>query len=359
MVVAGAVMWPAARAGRPANAGLTEARGGGTQLRDEAARARDRAAVLDRQARAATLASERATISAAALAARIQQGEAALAAADADLAEISERRRALDLRLAGERAPVAQLLAGLQSNARRPALVGLLQPGSIEDAVHLRAVLAALAPQIEERTTALRGSLQRVNGLEQEAARAVAERRTLEARLLSQRDELSALSAAERLKARRAAGAADREAERAFALGERARDLPALVRQLDTARAGPPTPAAPGAAFGLPVEGIRLPEGSQGSFHLALAPRPGALAVAPAAGRVAFAGPYRGYGAIVILDHAGGWTSLITGLASTEVAVGQAVVAGSPLGRAAQASPQIGFELRRDGRRVRPLDHLR
>ena len=37
--------------------------------------------------------------------------------------------------------------------------------------------------------------------------------------------------------------------------------------------------------------------------------------VAPAAGRIAYAGPFRGYGTIVIIDHGGGWTSLISGLA--------------------------------------------
>ena len=82
---------------------------------------------------------------------------------------------------------------------------------------------------------------------------------------------------------------------------------------------------------------------------------PGAQVVAPAAGRVAFAGPYRGYGRIVIIEHPGGWTSLVTGLARTDVAVGEQVVGGGPLGIAAQASPEITLELRRDGEAVNPL----
>ena len=88
---------------------------------------------------------------------------------------------------------------------------------------------------------------------------------------------------------------------------------------------------------------------------MTLAPRPGAQVVAPAAGRVAFAGPYRGHGRIVIIEHPGGWTSLVTGLARTDVAVGATLVAGAPLGIAAQASPQVTLELRSGGEPVNPL----
>ena len=95
------------------------------------------------------------------------------------------------------------------------------------------------------------------------------------------------------------------------------------------------------------------------SSGLTFAPRPGAQVVAPAAGRVAFAGSYRGYGRIVIIAHANGWTSLVTGLARTDVTVGQQLVAGSPLGNAAQARPEITVELRRNGEPVNPLRFVR
>ncbi|MGC1270988.1 MAG: peptidoglycan DD-metalloendopeptidase family protein, partial [Croceibacterium sp.] len=77
--------------------------------------------------------------------------------------------------------------------------------------------------------------------------------------------------------------------------------------------------------------------------------------VAPAPGRVAFAGPYRGYGRIVILEHAGGWTSLVTGLARTDVQVGDQLVGGAPLGIAGRSSPVVTLELRRLGEPVDPL----
>jgi septal ring factor EnvC (AmiA/AmiB activator) len=91
------------------------------------------------------------------------------------------------------------------------------------------------------------------------------------------------------------------------------------------------------------------------SIGLTLIPRRGAQIVAPAAGRVAFAGPYRGYGRIVIIEHEGGWTSLVTGMGRVDVAVGDELAANGPLGRAPRDSPEIGLELRRDGTPVNPL----
>ena len=74
--------------------------------------------------------------------------------------------------------------------------------------------------------------------------------------------------------------------------------------------------------------------------------------------RVAFAGPFRGYGRIVIVEHPGGWTSLVTGLARTDVTVGEQLGEGASLGVAPSAGGPIGFELRLGGRPANPLDHL-
>ncbi|HUD30574.1 MAG TPA: peptidoglycan DD-metalloendopeptidase family protein, partial [Novosphingobium sp.] len=99
--------------------------------------------------------------------------------------------------------------------------------------------------------------------------------------------------------------------------------------------------------------------GQARSAGLVLAPRALAQAVAPAPGRVAFAGPYRGYDRIVIVEHEGGWTSLVTGLARLDVAVGETVVAGSPIGSAGPRAPRVMVELRREGVAVNPLAYIR
>jgi septal ring factor EnvC (AmiA/AmiB activator) len=89
-----------------------------------------------------------------------------------------------------------------------------------------------------------------------------------------------------------------------------------------------------------------------------MAVRAQAQVVAPSAGRIAFAGPFAGYGQIIIIDHPAGFTSLITGLALLSAQVGDNVVAGSPLGTAGPGKPQITLELRKDGKPVNPLDQL-
>jgi septal ring factor EnvC (AmiA/AmiB activator) len=132
---------------------------------------------------------------------------------------------------------------------------------------------------------------------------------------------------------------------------------------LDAAPSPSSSPLAP-RRFELPVAGRTVAgfgeagEGGVRSAGIALAPAAGAQVVAPAAGRVAFAGPYRGYDRIVIIEHDGGFTSLVTGLARTDVTVGEDLVAGAPLGVAGANRPVVTFELRRAGQPVNPVQFV-
>lgn len=364
------------------------------EARRQAMRARERVAAFEHEAKTASAAADKATLEAAALAARVQQAEAATAAAEAQLAVIARQRRLLDHKLAKQRQPLAELTAALQSLARRPAVLGLLRPATLRDTVHLNAILAGTIPRIDAQTAILRADLQEAQRLEQASRQAAAQRRTALAALAARRSELSALAAGARLAAQRATGSADREAVRAYTLAEKARDLGTLMAQLeqegslrerlaalpgpllrpsDPARA-PSTPARNGPSlvrtgapqpYRLPVYGHIAsgfgevaPDGLR-KQGLTLVPRGHAQVIAPAAGRIAFAGPYRGFGKIVIVEHPGGWMSLVTGLETIQAAVGQQVVAGSPLGLAADAEPSITVELRHQGRPVNPLQYVR
>ena len=61
----------------------------------------------------------------------------------------------------------------------------------------------------------------------------------------------------------------------------------------------------------------------------------------------------------MIVEHANGWISLVTGLGTLDVDVGQNVGGGSPLGLAPATPGEVTLELRQDGEPVNPLDHLR
>lgn len=347
---------------------------------------------LEREAAAASDAADKAAREAAALAARIQQAELGIAAAQERATAVARERAALREALGQRQKPVVKLTAALQQFSRRPVALAMLRPGSIKDVVHLRAVMSTAIPQVQARTADLRGSLGRSRALRTEAIDAARALRAEEIQLNDRRTALSALEARQRVAFREAQGNAAREAERALALGEQARDLDALVDELDRAgslretlaalpgpllrpdrpeeaRAQVPDAAAspvetlasgPPRPFLLPVAGrtvtgfgVASEDGT--SRGITLAPRAGAQVVAPAQGRVAFAGAYRGYGRIVIIEHPGGWTSLVTGLAQTTVEVGDRVVGGAPLGQAGGGTPAITLELRHGGEPVNPL----
>lgn len=352
--------------------------------------ARLRAERLEAEAARVTAAADRTARQAAAVAARIQQTEARIAGQEAQIRLIARDRRLLAARLAERQRPLVRLTAALQRLSRRPPALALLRPGSVRDTMYLRALLETLLPEVERRTAALKVEIGRAQALQRRSLAAARQLRADQATLRRQRQSLAMLETQQRLASREANSIASREADRALALAEQARDLGGLVAELGRAGQlreqlsrlpGPVMrPARPGdarvqtadafaplmpralPAYALPVSGRLVTgfgdggEGQPRSRGIALATRPGAQTVAPAPGRVAFAGPYRGYGQIVIIEHGGGWTTLVTGLAELDARVGDVLVAGAPLGVAGAGRPVVNVELRRDGVPVNPLE---
>lgn len=340
-----------------------------------------RSADLERQAAGARDAANAARAREAAVAARIQGAEADIAAAQARIAIVDRLLSAQQVELARRQGAIVRLIAALQSMARRPALLGVVQPGSTADIVHVRAVLGTVAPVIAARTADVRAAIERTRSLRAASAQAVADLRAGRERYESQQMELARIEAENRLRSRDLGRSALIESDRAIALGERARDIVDLMGQMGQAAAvrdeleklpGPlPRPAQPGAApeptpqplargtaqpYRLPLAGdvVRgfgdISDAGVRSRGITLAVWPGAQAVAPAAGRVIFAGKFRDYGQIIIIDHGGGWTSLITGLARITAPVGAQLSQGSPIGQAPEGDGgQVTIELRRKG----------
>ena len=135
---------------------------------------------------------------------------------------------------------------------------------------------------------------------------------------------------------------------------------------------------APAFAFGSargqiarPVRGVELlqfgeadlfGETSQG---LHIATRANARVIAPADGWVLYAGPFRSYGQVVILDMGDGYRMILAGMSRINVALGQFVLMGEPIatmgergssvltdGSRGAPQPVLFVELREDGRPV-------
>jgi septal ring factor EnvC (AmiA/AmiB activator) len=320
----------------------------------------------------------------AAIAARVQQAEADIVASQARIAIIDRQLAAQRATLAAHQGPVARLLAALQGLARRPAMIAVVRPGSVDDLVHVRAVLASTMPVVRARTAAIRADVDRTRRLHANAATATRALSESRGRLEEQRLALTRLEAEHRMRSRALGRDALVESDRAIGLGERARDIvdlmgkqgdEATIRAGLAALPGPlPRPPRPGESaspidpvswphdappYRLPVSGKlitgfgELSDAGVRSRGLTLAPTAGAAIIAPAAGRVAFAGTFRGYGNIVIIDHGGGWTSLISGFAAIGLRVGEKVAQDDVIGRvAAGDAPRVTVELRRRDRAV-------
>jgi len=97
---------------------------------------------------------------------------------------------------------------------------------------------------------------------------------------------------------------------------------------------------------------------------LSLQTRAEARIVAPSDGWVVYAGPFRSYGQLLILNAGGGYHVLLAGMGRIDVSLGQFVLAGEPIavmGASAAASqgesslrPVLYVELRKDGRPIDP-----
>jgi septal ring factor EnvC (AmiA/AmiB activator) len=158
------------------------------------------------------------------------------------------------------------------------------------------------------------------------------------------------------------------EAQKAEVAAQGARDPGALVQRLQ-ADAAPPSGAAAsgGGRLAAPVAGAVVRRWGQvltdrrRSEGTAWRTAPLAQVRAPAAARVDYAGPLRGWGQVVVLrvdDHV---RLVLTGLDRCDTAAGRSVAAGEPIGlmgRVRNPAPEVYLEVRRDGAPVDPTRWL-
>jgi septal ring factor EnvC (AmiA/AmiB activator) len=110
----------------------------------------------------------------------------------------------------------------------------------------------------------------------------------------------------------------------------------------------------------------------QTSKGIVVATRPGASVLSPFDGKIVFAGPFRDLGQVLIIEHDGGYHTVLAGFQRIDVASGNWVLAGEPIGIMPQEQntvaesavgtktsggnrPQLYMELRRGGQPVNPL----
>ena len=259
----------------------------------------------------------------------------------------------------------------------------LVLPQSPEDSVRGLLVLNAITREVGGETMLLQKERAQLDALGRELANAQAD---LAARQAAQAQEAAALDSqinAARTTRSAAEGEAAEWARRAAEQASRAENLRQAIASLDAANraeAARETPHArqeaaaklPGLAGGLlvPVSGAlvrRFGDEVDGAAatNLAYQPAPSARVQAPCGSRVVFAGNFRSFGLLTILDCGGGSPAVLSGFDHLDVQLNQTLRQGEPVGSmpgwnplSLGRKPLLMFELRHDGQPVDPLPML-
>jgi septal ring factor EnvC (AmiA/AmiB activator) len=257
--------------------------------------------------------------------------------------------------------------------ARRPPLLVLADRGSTDELVEVRLLLDATLPVIRSRTSRLSAQLAQGQRLQQAALAARAELARSRGDIATKRQQYAALEQKAVRRALMSGGQALGASDIAMAAGESveklrredagSQSIRAVAGRLTAEEPAPASPfVAEGGAGQLPfayqlpasapvTEGLSAVDDSGvRSRGLTMVTSRGAPVTAPADGLVKFAGPFRDYDGVLIIDHGGGWLSLIVNVASP-LHPGDRVTLGQDVGR---ALGPLEVELSQNGRRISP-----
>jgi septal ring factor EnvC (AmiA/AmiB activator) len=355
-----AIAAPAAQSGLPADIARSQADHEAAQ-----AEARRLQAIADR----ATDELGRLRAEQRAVAGAIEATEARITLAGLRLEQARALVHAQRLALAEAQRPVASLLAGVAMISERPPLLALIDAGSIDSLVESRILLDSTLPVIRSRSAAYASRLAAAERALASARTAQDELKASRAALEKGRLQFAAIEQRLLERSARAGGAAVEASDRVLASGEASERalgdyrgsgaIRALANALAAAPAIPPRPGSADGALSRAPFAYRLPANAavtQGmgdvdrsgirARGVTLATSRGAALEAPGAGTVRFAGPFRGIDGVLIIDHGGGWMTMLVNV-STELRRGQRVAAGDAAGR---ALGPISVELYRNGK---------
>jgi septal ring factor EnvC (AmiA/AmiB activator) len=304
----------------------------------------------------------------------VQIHERALLKVQQNRQETEEQITTAKDKLQAQRKSLAQLVLALQRLDRLPPQALLARPSAPIDTARSFYLLQHVMPDISKRAAEVKTTLDQLASLQSTYD-------TQEASLQKENDELTlkrgilqkSLNQRQALlkQTEKNQNAATRKAE---ALAKQAEDLRDLMSSLSKTEASVPKSSFGSSVkswFGgkstLPVEGKvkigygdTMPGGGQ-SQGLSIAAASGAIVTAPSDGIVRFAGPFRQYKLLVIIQHNNGEHSLLGGLQEIYTRTGEKVAAGEPVGKlpakieggdTQQAS--LYYERRRNGKPIDP-----
>ena len=333
-------------------------------------------------------------------AARLRGVEGKIAATEARLKPLDDNELHIRKSFDGRRATIGEVLAALQRIGHRPPPALIASPEDALQSVRTAMLLGAVLPEMRHNVEALASDLTELLAVRKKIA---VEREQLNAEVASLGDERARMTAlVEERQKQQAEREKALEAERARAsdLARKVDNLKDLIAKLEqgldpairdareAARSDSrpalsafrdPGRLTPAIAFAslrgqvpIPVNGVKLkefgaPDGAGGlEKGLSIATRAGAQVTAPADGWVVYAGPFRSYGQLLILNVGGGYHVLLAGMDRISVDLGQFVLTGEPVAMMGNGShiaailatgssqPVLYIEFRKDGVPVDP-----
>jgi septal ring factor EnvC (AmiA/AmiB activator) len=298
-------------------------------------------------------------------------------ALDARLVESGQRRAEAEAAAAAAEARLEALQTQIDSEnlsqrrARDAFETALIAAAFSERRVEPRAVRAGLfaAASARDFQRAERRSGETLAAARQTETQISEERRLLaeaQAAIEAERTQVAALLTRRRaaqVQLANDASAAERRARTFAAEAQSLRDLAARVQRASARRTTTPSTGASTmpTAWQAPAQGtiaraFGAREGQAPATQgVTLSTRSGAQVLAPAAAEVAYAGAFRSYGNVLILNVDGGYAIVLAGLGSFQARVGDTVRAGQQIGEmAATPAPDLYVEVRQNGQPINP-----
>ncbi len=317
------------------------------------------------------------------------------------LAQVDQELAVKESVLRKRRKQMGGVLQALQRIAQYPPEALIAQPISPGDTVRTAILLRSSMPELARRALLLRDDLSALQLTKSEAQRRREELNEAATELEGQRKMLRTLLGRKSRLRRRTVVQTDEADRKAKALAVEARSLRDLMQRLEVlrqereeqakaqqmAKKGGEKPAV--AASGPPpdysgkpidiakgklpfpvigqVQDVFGEAAPSGLTHkgITIDTVSEAQVIVPYEGRVAFTGPFRGYGRLLIIEHGAGYHTLLAGMGRIDVAVGQWVLGGEPVGIMDRVStnqkrrkPSLYLELRHEGQPINPLPWL-
>ena len=341
--------------------------------------------------------------------ARLREAEGATSSVAARIEALEQRRRDAAQRLEARIADFTPLLPVLERLALFPSETMLAAPLPPEQSVRGALVLGGIVRTLEREARVLKAEQAEVAALQAQLDTELPRMAAAQAAQAKAAEVLDEQIRATRAEGRAAEDEATKAARRAAAEAERAGELRSAIAKIESERraaeaqarreaqeasrkrqvavaeaarerqAELAAPAGPGLSEdgpatrpgGAPVSGTLVrgfgeATDSGPSTGLAYHAAPGARVVSPCAGRMVFAGPFRSFGQLVIVDCGGGYHFVLAGFDRIDLGVGQRVASGQPVGVMPGWDPRTGggraslyVELRRSGQAVNPAPFLR